>query len=156
MLLIWNDTDIHAYIHMVKWFYALCIKKSNKIHLFVICWNNSLMLVYCIKLVLVFLILFQCHQESGQFNIVSVLLSIIFKHNLKLLSKTETFCQILPGLNNSSKVPFGLVRGIINSYPLRTLLLSGTYLNRNNKKTGINNYVWGISQAGKVLELCNG
>ena len=33
------------------------------------------------KVVLVFLMLFQCHRESAQFNIVSVLLNIIFKHN---------------------------------------------------------------------------
>ena len=45
------------------------------------------------KMVLVFLMLFQCHQESTQFNIVSALLNIIFKHNLKKLLnslKTET------------------------------------------------------------------
>ena len=44
-------------------------------------------------MVLVFLILFQCHQESTQFNIVSALLNIIFKHNFKKLLnslKTET------------------------------------------------------------------
>ena len=36
------------------------------------------------KMVVVFLMLFQCHKESGaQFNIVSVLLNIIFKHNFK-------------------------------------------------------------------------
>ena len=35
------------------------------------------------KMVLVFLMLFQCHQESAQCNIGLVLLNIIFKHNLK-------------------------------------------------------------------------
>ena len=35
------------------------------------------------KMVLVFLMLFQCHQESAQFNIVSVLLNIKFEHNFK-------------------------------------------------------------------------
>ena len=36
------------------------------------------------KMVVAFLMLFQCHKESGaQFNIVSVLLNIIFKHNFK-------------------------------------------------------------------------
>ena len=35
------------------------------------------------KKVVVFLMLFHCHQESAQFNIISVLLSIIFKQNLK-------------------------------------------------------------------------
>ena len=43
------------------------------------------------KMVLVFVLLFQCHQESAQF-IVSVLLNIIFKHNLKkLLNSWELF-----------------------------------------------------------------
>ena len=37
------------------------------------------------EMVLVFLMLLQCHQESAQFNIISVLLNIIFKHNLKEL-----------------------------------------------------------------------
>ena len=48
-------------------------------------------------MVLVFLMLFQCHQESAQFDIVSVFLNIIFKHNLKkLLNSLEFFfvqCQ---------------------------------------------------------------
>ena len=44
------------------------------------------------KMVLVFAMLFQCHQKSAQFNIVSVLLNIIFKHNLKkLLDSLEFF-----------------------------------------------------------------
>ena len=35
---------------------------------------------------------FQCHQESAQFNSISVLLSIIFKHNFKkLLNSLEFF-----------------------------------------------------------------
>ena len=46
---------------------------------------------------LVFLMFFQCNQENAQFNIVSVLLNIIFKHNLKkLLTSFEFFfvqCQ---------------------------------------------------------------
>ena len=43
------------------------------------------------KMVLVFLMLFHGHQESAQFNIVSVLLNIIFKHNLKKLLKFLDF-----------------------------------------------------------------
>ena len=35
------------------------------------------------KMLEVFLILFQCHRESAQYNIVLLLLNIIFKHNLK-------------------------------------------------------------------------
>ena len=36
--------------------------------------------------------LFQCHEESAQFNIILVLLNIIFKHNLqKLLNSLEFF-----------------------------------------------------------------
>ena len=35
------------------------------------------------KMILEFLMLFQYHQESAQFNIILVLLNIIFKHNLK-------------------------------------------------------------------------
>ena len=34
---------------------------------------------------LVLLMLFQCHQESAQFNFVSVFLNIVFKHNLRKL-----------------------------------------------------------------------
>ena len=37
------------------------------------------------EIVLLFLMLCQCHRESAQFNIVLVLLNIIFKHNLKKL-----------------------------------------------------------------------
>ena len=37
------------------------------------------------KMVLVFLLLFQCHQESAQSNIISVFLNITVKHNLKKL-----------------------------------------------------------------------
>ena len=41
---------------------------------------------------LVFLMPIQCHQESAQFNINSVLLNIIFKRNLKeLLNSLEFF-----------------------------------------------------------------
>ena len=44
------------------------------------------------KMVLVFLMLLQGHQECGQFNIVSILLNILFKHNLKkLLNPLEFF-----------------------------------------------------------------
>ena len=44
------------------------------------------------EMVLVFLMLFQCNQESAQLNIGSVLLNIIFKHNLKeLLNSLELF-----------------------------------------------------------------
>ena len=50
------------------------------------------------KIVLVFLMLFQCHQESDQFNIVSVLLNTIFKNNFKkLLNSLEFFfyCKVV-------------------------------------------------------------
>ena len=61
------------------------------------------------KMVLVFLMLFQCHQESAQFNIVSVLLNIIFKHNLKILlnslefvfvqcQQDENYCEVVKGV----------------------------------------------------------
>ena len=46
---------------------------------------------------LVFLMLFQCRQESGaQFNIVTVLLNIIiFQHNFKkLLISLDFFCSV--------------------------------------------------------------
>ena len=44
------------------------------------------------KMILVFLMLFQYHQESAQFNIILVLLNIIFKHNFKkLLNSLEFF-----------------------------------------------------------------
>ena len=36
------------------------------------------------KMVLAFLMLFHRHQESVQFDIVSVFLNIIFEYNLKL------------------------------------------------------------------------
>ena len=61
------------------------------------------------KMVLVFLMLFQCHQESAQFNIVSLLLNIIFKHNLKKLLNSlefsfvqrqgyENYCKVVKGV----------------------------------------------------------
>ena len=43
------------------------------------------------KMVLVFLMLFQYHQESAQFNIASVLLNIIFKNNFKKLLNSLGF-----------------------------------------------------------------
>ena len=47
------------------------------------------------KMVLVFLMPFQRHQESAQFNIVLVLLNIIFKHNFKkLLKSLDVFCSM--------------------------------------------------------------
>ena len=52
------------------------------------------------KMVLVFLMVFHCHQESAQFNSVSVLLNIIFKHNLKKLLKSLEFnyCKVVKGV----------------------------------------------------------
>ena len=59
-------------------------------------------------MVLVFLMLFQCHQESAEFNIVSVLLDIIFKHNLKkLLNSFEFFFVQCQGYENYCKVVKG-------------------------------------------------
>ena len=61
------------------------------------------------KMVLVFLMLFQCHQESTQFNIVSVLLNIIFKHNLKkLLNSLEFFFVQCQGYENYYKIVKGV------------------------------------------------
>ena len=42
-------------------------------------------------MVLVLVMLLQCHQDSAQFNIVSVLLDIISKHNLKRLLNSFDF-----------------------------------------------------------------
>ena len=62
------------------------------------------------EMVFVFLMLFQCRQESAQFNIVSVLLNIIFKHNLQKLSNSleffffvqyqdyENYCKVVKGV----------------------------------------------------------
>ena len=56
-------------------------------------------------MVLVFLMLFQCHQESAQFNIISVLLNIIFKHNLKeLLNFLEFFLFSVRGTKTIVKL----------------------------------------------------
>ena len=61
------------------------------------------------KMVLVFLMLFQCHQESAQFNIVSLLLNIIFKHNLKKLLNSLEFCFVQrQGYENYCKVVKGV------------------------------------------------
>ena len=61
------------------------------------------------KMVLVFLMLFQCHQESAQFNIVSVLLNIICKHNLKkLLNSLEFVFVQCQGYENYCKVVKGV------------------------------------------------
>ena len=55
--------------------------------------------------VLVFLMLFQCHQESAQFNIVSVFLNIIFKHNFKkLLNSLESFLFSFRGTKTIAKL----------------------------------------------------
>ena len=56
-----------------------------------------------------FLMLFQYHQESVQFNIILALLNIIFKHNLKKLLKSfgiffvqcqgyENYCKVVEGV----------------------------------------------------------
>ena len=61
------------------------------------------------EMVLVFLILFQCHQESDQLNFVSILLNIIFKHNFKKIVKLfgfffvqsqgqENYCKFVKGV----------------------------------------------------------
>ena len=48
--------------------------------------------------------LFKCHQESAQFNIVSVLLNISFKNNLKkLLNSLELFFAQCQGYENYCK-----------------------------------------------------
>ena len=111
---------------------------------------TSLIEINQIKVVLVLLMLFQCHQESTQFNFVLVFLNIVFKqHNLRKLFNsqcqgyenyfkvvrgfenvlsynelcsrgTKTFCQLRPGLKNSSKIPSVLVPGIGNDYSLNS------------------------------------
>ena len=61
--------------------------------------------MYYIKLVLVFLMLFQCQRESAQFNIVSVFLNIIFKQNLKkLLNCLEFFLFNVRGTKTVAKL----------------------------------------------------
>ena len=49
--------------------------------------------------------MFQCHPESAQFNIVLVLLNIIFKHNLKkLLNSLEFFLFNIRGTKTIVKL----------------------------------------------------
>ena len=48
------------------------------------------------KMVLVFLLLFQCHQESAQSNIISAFLNITVKHNLK--KTVKLFCKVVKGV----------------------------------------------------------
>ena len=61
------------------------------------------------KMVLVFLMLFQCHQESAQFDIVSLLLNIIFKHNFKkLLNSLEFFFVQSQGYENYCRAVKGV------------------------------------------------
>ena len=61
--------------------------------------------MYYIKVVLVFLMLFQCQRESAQFNIVSVFLNIIFKQNLKkLLNCLEFFLFNVRGAKTIAKL----------------------------------------------------
>ena len=61
------------------------------------------------KMVLIFLMLPQCHQESAQFNIVSVLLNIIFKHNFKkLLNSFDFFLVQCQGYEIYGKVVEGV------------------------------------------------
>ena len=66
------------------------------------------------KMVLVFLMLFQCHQESTQFNIVSVLLNIIFKHNLKKLKLFGIFFVQCQGYENY----YTVVKGVLKLFEL--------------------------------------
>ena len=57
------------------------------------------------KMILVFLMLFQYHQESAQFNIILVLLNIIFKHNFKkLLNSLEFFLVNVRGTKTIVKL----------------------------------------------------
>ena len=61
------------------------------------------------KMVLVFLMLFQRHQETAQYNIASMLLNIIFKHNLKNLLNSLEFCFVqYQGYKNYCKVVKGV------------------------------------------------
>ena len=59
-------------------------------------------------MILVFLMLFHFHQESAQFNIVLLLLRIIFEHNLKkLLNALEFSIVQCQGYKNYCKVVKG-------------------------------------------------
>ena len=61
------------------------------------------------KMILVFLMLFQCHQQSDRFNIVLALLDIIFKHNFKkLLNSLDFFFVQCQGYENYCKVVKGV------------------------------------------------
>ena len=52
--------------------------------------------------------LFQYHQESAQFDIILVLLNIIFKHNLKkLLNSLELFLFNVRGTKTIAKMKKG-------------------------------------------------
>ena len=74
------------------------------------------------KMVLVFLMLFQCHQLSDRFNIVLALLDIIFKHNLKkLLNSLEFLFVQCQGYENYCKI----VKGVRKRFEQFPALLQG-------------------------------
>ena len=63
------------------------------------------------KMVLVFLMLFQCNQDSVQCNIVSVLLNITLKHNLnKLVNSFKFFFVPCQGYQNFSRDHVGVTK----------------------------------------------
>ena len=62
--------------------------------------------------------LFLCHQESTQYNIVSVFGNFLKDH----VGVPKLFCQMVPELKNFfnlSKIPSALVPGIKNDYSLK-------------------------------------
>ena len=72
-----------------------------------------------------FLMLFQCHHKNAQFYIVSVLLNIIFKHNLNKLFKLfgiffvqcqgyENHCKVVKGVWKLFVLFWALWRGYQN------------------------------------------
>ena len=77
------------------------------------------------KMVLVFLMLFQCHHKNAQFSqfcIIWVLLNIIFKHNLNKLSKFfQKFFVQCQGYENHCKV----VKGVRKLFELFWALWQG-------------------------------
>ena len=83
-------TCIYICIYLYDWI-QLYILTPNKMNVFVLYWNTKLILINYIKMLLVFLSCFSVNHESAQFNIVSELFNIIFKHNLQKLWKTLEF-----------------------------------------------------------------
>ena len=89
--------------------YIFIIYIYNYMYIYIYIINMCIYIIhYYMKMVLVFLILFQCHQESAQFNIVLVLLNIILKRNLKeLLNSLKFFLFNVRGTKTIVKLQKG-------------------------------------------------